>query len=385
MILTQCAACATELGLSLGKKCGRCSTRYCGAACQGQHWKEGGHDKLCKPIKKAGGAEQYHANNKYAEAVSVAAKACADDTKGQTCYICTQALHWKTKEGLVRGCSCRGTSGFAHVSCLAEQAKILFAEAEENNLGKKALMERWKRWYTCGLCEQYYHGVVCCALSWACWKTYRGRPETDWPRRLAMGVLGNGLSDGKHVEDALSVQEAELAMLRRVGDSEHNILIALGNIAVTYNRLGRFEEALRLRREVYSGLLNLHGDQHFDTLREANNLATSLVNLKRFEEAKSLMRKMMPVARRALGENDETTLTMRWLYAVSLCRNVGATLEDLSEAVTALHETGQIARRVLGGAHPVTMEIERHLRESREELSARNVSSISEAVGALGV
>ena len=25
----------------------------------------------------------------------------------------------------MRGCSCRGTAGFAHVSCLAEQAKIL--------------------------------------------------------------------------------------------------------------------------------------------------------------------------------------------------------------------------------------------------------------------
>ena len=60
---------------------------------------------------------------------------CADDTKGQTCYICTQALHWKTKEGLVRGCACRGTAGFAHVSCLAEQAKILVAEVEANNLG----------------------------------------------------------------------------------------------------------------------------------------------------------------------------------------------------------------------------------------------------------
>ena len=125
MILTKCAVCATELGLSLGKKCGRCSTRYCGAECQVQHWKEGGHDTLCKPIKKAGGAEQYNANKKYAEAVAVAAEACADDTKGQTCYICTQALHWKTKEGLVRGCACRGTAGFAHVSCLAEQAKIL--------------------------------------------------------------------------------------------------------------------------------------------------------------------------------------------------------------------------------------------------------------------
>ena len=30
-------------------------------------------------------------------------------------------------------CACRGTAGFAHVSCLAEQAKILVAEAEENN------------------------------------------------------------------------------------------------------------------------------------------------------------------------------------------------------------------------------------------------------------
>ena len=57
MILTQCAVCATELGLTRGKKCGRCRTRYCGAACQVQHWKEGGHDQLCKKIKKAGGAE----------------------------------------------------------------------------------------------------------------------------------------------------------------------------------------------------------------------------------------------------------------------------------------------------------------------------------------
>ena len=49
-------------------------------------------DKLCKLIKKAGGAEQYNASNKYAEAVAVAAESCAEDTKGQTCFICTQAL-----------------------------------------------------------------------------------------------------------------------------------------------------------------------------------------------------------------------------------------------------------------------------------------------------
>ena len=63
---------------------------------------------------------------------------------------------------------------------MAEQAKILVAEAEENNLGEKAMNARWPRWHTCSLCEQNYHGVVYCALAWACWKTYVGRPETNW-------------------------------------------------------------------------------------------------------------------------------------------------------------------------------------------------------------
>ena len=37
----------------------------------------------------------------------------------------------------MRMCACRGTAGFVHVSCLAEQAKILVTEAEENNLDDK--------------------------------------------------------------------------------------------------------------------------------------------------------------------------------------------------------------------------------------------------------
>ena len=79
MILTNCAACAAPLGLALGKKCGRCSTRYCGPACQKQHW-DGGHKELCRRIKKSGGAEQYHADKKYKEAVADAVEECAEDS-----------------------------------------------------------------------------------------------------------------------------------------------------------------------------------------------------------------------------------------------------------------------------------------------------------------
>ena len=134
----------------------------------------------------------------------------------------------------MRGCSCRGTAGFAHVSCLAEQAKILVAEAEENNLDDK-LNERWARWYKCSLCEQDYHGVVACALGWACWKTYLGRPETDQVRSSdAMMVLGNGLyAAGHHHEDALSVREAELSTRRRLGD-QNTTFSSQGNLASTF-------------------------------------------------------------------------------------------------------------------------------------------------------
>ena len=383
MILTQCAACATDLGLTLGKKCGRCSTRYCGPECQVQHWKEGGHDKLCKLIKKAGGAEQYNANKRYTEAVAVAVERCADDTKGQTCFICTQALHWKTREGLVRGCACRGTAGFAHVSCLAEQAKILLAEAEENNLSAKVCEERWTRWQTCSLCEQDYHGVVRCALGWACWKTYLGRPEGDGPRGMAMTQLGNGLFGAQQYADALSVEEAKLSLLRRIGAPEGRILIAQGNLAGTYDALGRSEEALSMRRDVYAGYLKAFGEEHVESLVAAHNYATSLIDLHHHAEVRSLMLETMPVARRVLGESNELALKLRWSYALALYTDKGATLDDLLEAVETLEHTGRIARRVLGGAHPVTPGIERDLRSARAVLAARDgddASSVCEAL-----
>jgi tetratricopeptide (TPR) repeat protein len=370
MLLVQCASCAAPLGLSLGKKCGRCSTRYCGPVCQKKHWEEGGHDKLCRKIKKAGGAEQYNANQKYTEAVAAAAKKCADDTKGQTCYICTQALHWKTKEGLVRMCACRGTAGFAHVSCLAEQAKILVAEALENNSDDSQA----HRWHRCSLCEQHYHGVVACALGWACWKTYLVQPEEHWSRLLAIRIVANGLGRAKRHEDALTVRETELAMGRRYGASEEHVLITQSNLASTYQFLGRREEALSLRREVYSGRVNLVGEDHGDTLGAAVNYASTLFALEHFAEAKALLRQTVPVAQRVLGENHEITLKMRNVYAQTLYADAAATLDDLREALTTLEDVERIARRVLGGSHPFVVDSERCLRGLRAALDAHEAS-----------
>ena len=101
------------------------------ATCLNNHAHRGGHDdEKCAEIERGGGAEQYHADRRYKEAVAVAVEKYADDTKGQTCFICMEGIHPETNEGLVRGCSCRGGSGFVHLSCLVRQAAVMVADAE---------------------------------------------------------------------------------------------------------------------------------------------------------------------------------------------------------------------------------------------------------------
>ena len=130
-----------------------------------------------------------------------------------------------------------------------------------------------------------------------------------------------------------------------------------------------------MRREIYSGKLRLFGEQHKRTAIEAINYATILIRVGHSEEAKALLLKTIPVARRALGENDETTLKIRGIYANTLFADGGATLDELREAVTTLEDVETIARRVLGGSHPTVRSTEKALRLSRSALRARETPS----------
>ena len=188
-------------------------------------------------------------------------------------------------------------------------------------------------------------------------------------------MLGNGLFATSHFADALSVQEAELCMKRRLGAPECKILIVQCNLATTYHKLGRREKALQMLRDAYFGFLKLHGEEHARTILAANNLAGNLVRLEHYEEAKSLSRETIPVARRVLGEGHDTTLRMRLNYGMALYKDDAATPDDLREAVTTLEEAERIARRVFGGAHPLTKGIEEDLRD--QALRAREAPSPS--------
>ena len=64
-------------------------------------------------------------------------------------------------------------------------------------------------------------------------------------------------------------------------------------------------------------------------------------------------------------------------YAIALCDDPTATLDDLHEAVTMFEDLERIARRVLGGAHPLMKSIVLYLRKARAALRARETPSTS--------
>ena len=171
------------------------------------------------------------------------------------------------------------------------------------------------------------------------------------------------------------MEEAQVSTLRRLGAPEHVMLDAQSNLALTYRNVGRHESALGMLRDVYSGTLELFGEDDRRTLLAASNYAASLNDQNNYEELKPMLRKTIPVARRVLGENYEVTLKMRKIYARALFDDPAATLDDFREAVTTLEDSKRIARRVFGGSHPDTTQIELALGSARDALRARETPS----------
>ncbi len=85
------------------------------------------------------------------------------------------------------------------------------------------------------------------------------------------------------------------------------------------------------------------------------------------------MRKTVPVARSVLGDSNGNTIRMRSAYAEALYRDIDATLDDLRESVETYEQVARTARRVFGGAHPITEGVGLELLGARAALRAREM------------
>ena len=217
-------------------------------------------------------------------------------------------------------------------------------------------------WGICiGICEGSSLLAMCNMVIWLSLFPLEYYSRAARPRRAARRLLS--------IE---SVAGCDFPNTRRA-------VLVQANLANTYGKFGQHEKALQMKRDVYSGRLRLNGEEDGATLAAACNYASTLHDLQHFEEAKSVICKMMPVARRTLGDSHLYTIQMRTQYARASFYP-GATLDDLREAVTRLEETLRISRRVLGRAHPTTDWVETTLGTAR---GVRNAALVQNFEGML--
>ena len=181
-----------------------------------------------------------------------------------------------------------------------------------------------------------------------------------------MTSLGNGLNRAHRHEEHLVVGEAQLANARRIpGASEEAILNMKDNLANCYRSLGRLDEALAIRRELYARSVPLSLEPVFIYLR-ALNLSSSLQHARRHAEAKSFLQEQVPKARRALGEVHELYLKLCLNYGQAICFE--GSREDVVESTTLLEELSSTTRRIYGPAHPFAETVQRAFVASKQAL-----------------
>eukprot|EP01046_Picozoa_sp_COSAG06_P077370 COSAG06_NODE_25158_length_643_cov_1.720588_1_plen_155_part_10 len=154
-------------------------------------------------------------------AVSAASAASDDDPDSKTCFICLEPHSGpgSSQRLLHGGCACRGSSGFAHVACVAKAAQTTSDTM----------------WQECPTCKQEWSGQMELGLARAEVASLSSRPPGDQRRLNATNMLTQALQKMGEYAEALSLGEATLATARRVlGDEDKVTLDAMSVLATVH-------------------------------------------------------------------------------------------------------------------------------------------------------
>jgi hypothetical protein len=321
----------TKPGLHL---CARCrDMKYCSAACQKVHWKQGGHKQECIPsAPKASSAVL--ATSKPSKA-AVAAGSGSGSEAG-TCTICLES----NPPPIQSGCACRGDAGLAHVECRAMAAGHRMAN---NNT--------YEGWQSCATCGQQFTGAMRLGLADARWSTVERLPEEDGQRMAAAMTLATALqAQGMYAKAEPLFRKLLASAQRLLGPEHHNTLLAAANLVAALGSQGKCTEAETICHEVYAVQIRVLGPEDPRALITAVNLAMALQSQGRYVEAESLLRETLTVERRVLGSEHP-----RALKTTASLANALNSQGRYVEAETMFREVLVVQRRVLGAEHPDTL------------------------------
>ena len=165
-------------------------------------------------------------------------------------------------------------------------------------------------------------------------------------------------SVGRFGEAIDAWEELLLDCQRVLGPDHPDTLTVRNNLAGAYHSAGRFGEAIELFEQVLADRVRVLGPDHPDTLTTRNNLAGAYRSVGRFGEAIDAWEELLPDCQRVLGADHPVTLTVRDNF-------VGR----LDEVIDALEKLLPDCQRVLGREHPLTKQVEKNLEAAKRKMN----------------
>ncbi|KAJ7719826.1 hypothetical protein B0H16DRAFT_1432633 [Mycena metata] len=158
--------------------------------------------------------------------------------------------------------------------------------------------------------------------------------------------------EGGRYKQATRLQEEVLEKQRQLlGENHPNTLQTMGNLAISYSKLGEHQKAKELKVIVLEKRKHVLGEDHPDTLSTMGNLASSYSDLGEHRKAKELGILVLEKERQLLGEDHPKTLSTMGNLATSYS-DLGKHQKAKELVVIVLEKRKQ----VLGENHPKTLQ-----------------------------
>lgn len=310
-----------------------------------------------------------------------------DDSKslvpeGAFCFICLN------DGDLVRGCACRGQSGWVHVGCLVRHAE---AQSTVRRGRGGTVRDRHSAYFaalrSCVTCKQEHEGPVNVALARAAWLRFCGDELKSNYRLTALGNLGAALCNEEDDVKILEAQERLSALVETAkalhGDDHATTIKAEQHLANALQRRGPayYDEAHKMLRRVHAWKIEHWGEDNWSTLETAGHLADSLCDLGRFAEAVPLIQHTWECRRAIMGFEHVESLEM-----AALLLGVNLQLKEYEDARLIYNQLEVVVPRVLGPTHGLAQYLltvkrqadERDLKDRRAAARAAAMAAVAQ-------
>jgi hypothetical protein len=179
-------------------------------------------------------------------------------------------------------------------------------------------------------------------------KSFAGQPLTEARLRMTLGASFLYLSEPRTAAEQF--QRARALNTEHLGPDHPDTLESMYFLATSYADLGRYTDALELRKETLALRKARLGLAHPDTLRSMRQLANSYADLGQDEEALKLDEETVPLLKAIFGPDHPETLA--GMNGLAMCYGAVRRHQD----ALALHqETLSRRQATLGADHPDTL------------------------------